>query len=530
MKRLESDVCIIGGGISAAMLAEKLSELRPGITIHIVEAGRKLFDLENRMEYRKRSLVYGENPWPGDFIEDQSAKGIISRTMAVGGSAMHWGGTCNRFSEEDLRLKSMYGLYVDWPLEWKELEKFYCEAERRLGVSGEPSPLPEDARSEPYPMKAMELTWNLVELKKWGEKTGIPFWSTPQAKNTVPYGGRAQCIRCNTCAICPTGARYSPDFTFKQLLARKQIALYDQMQIRRLVLQEGSARIAAATGVSRNSGEETEFRAPLFVLASGYAWSPHLLLLSRNSRFPNGLANRSGLVGKYMCGHEFISAFIELDAKIYPGMNETHALISRQYFRCKPGSDPYIRHDLRIWESAAGHEPRLRDAKGSLLLGDDLLKDWRTRAQRGTARVRGYYDVHPDLNSSLTLDESAKNKFGDPLPKIEHRLDAATVARQPATRQHFQSLFAKLASNANGRILNTSEGGYLDHPAGGCRMGTNASESVCDSYGRTHDHENLFVVGAPTLPSGGCTNGTLTFVALTLRSAEHIAATVPKKS
>jgi glucose dehydrogenase len=373
----------------------------------------------------------------------------------------------------------------------------------------------------------MELTYNLLELKKWGEKSGIPFWSTPQAKNTVAYGGRAQCIRCNTCAICPTGARYSPDSTFKQLLAKNQIALYDQTQIRRLVLDEATTKIASATGVNRATGEAVEFRASLFVLASGYAWSPHLLLLSRNSRFPNGLANRSGLVGRYMCGHEFISAFIEIDAKIYPGMNETHALISRQYFRCNP-SDPYIRHDLRIWESTVGHEPRLRAKDGKLLLGDDLLNDWRTRAQRGTARVRGYYDVHPDRNSSLTLDETATNKFGDPLPKIEHRLDSATVARQPATRQHFQNIFERLAKNNSGKILSTGEGGYLDHPAGGCRMGADPSDSVCDSFGQTHDHENLFVVGSPTLPSAGCTNGTLTFVALTLRSAERIASQIPK--
>ena len=527
MPRYESDVCVIGGGISAAMFAQKLAELRPGITIHIVEAGRRLFDLENRMEYRRRSIAYGENAWPGDFIEDQPARGIISRTMVVGGSAMHWGGTCNRFSEEDLRLKSMYGLYTDWPIEWPELEKFYCEAERRLGVSGEPSPLPEDARSEPYPMTAMNLTYNLGQLKTWGEKSGIPFWSTPQAKNTRPYDGRAKCILCNTCAICPTGARYSPDFTFKQLLEKKRIVLHDQTQIRKLVLEDGSTKIAAATGASRATGEEVEFRAKQFVLASGYAWSPHLLLLSANARFPNGLANSSGTVGRYMCGHEFISAFIELDAKIYPGMNETHALISRQYFRCKP-SDPYVRHDLRIWESAVGHEPRLHSQDGKLLLGDDLLNDWRTRARRGTARVRGYYDVHPDRDSSLTLDAASRNKWGDPLPKIEHRLDNATVARQPATKQHFQQVFQRLAKNDNGRILSTSEGGYLDHPAGGARMGSNPSDSVCDSFGQTHDHENLFVVGSPTLPNAGCTNGTLTFVALTLRSTEKVAAQFPK--
>jgi glucose dehydrogenase len=518
----ESDVCIVGGGISAAMLSQKLLELRPHLTINVVEAGSRLFDLPNRMEYRRRSLAYGENAWPGDFIEDQKAAGIISRTMAVGGSALHWGGTCNRFSEEDLRLKSMYGLYTDWPIEWRELERYYCEAERRLGVSGEPSPLPEDWRSEPYPMAPMDLTHNLLELKKWGEKTGIPFWGTPQAKNTRPYDGRVQCIRCNTCLICPTGARYSPDFTYKRLLANKSFALHDRTLVRRLQMDDRS-RIVAASAVNRDHPtEEISFRAPLFVVASGYTWSSHLLLLSQNSKFPNGLANSSGHVGRYMCGHKFTTAMMELDAKIYPGMNETHALISRQFFRCKPG-DPYVRHDLRIWESAAGREPRLQTRGGDFLFGDDLLTDWRTRAQRGAARVRAYYDVHPDRNSTLTLDASSQNKWGDPLPKIEHRFDAATLARQPQTEEHFRNLFAKLAANDNARIMSTSDSNYLDHPAGGCRMGTDPSTSVTDSYGRTHDHENLFVVGSPTLPNAGCTNGTLTFVALTLRSADQIA-------
>src|SRR6187399_690151 len=175
--RYEADAVIIGGGITAAMVAQKLSELRPGWSIIVVEAGKKLFDFENRFDYRDRSLKYGENQWPGDFVADQSARGVISRSMAVGGSALHWGGVCNRFSEEDTRLKSMYGLATDW-------------------------------RSDAYPMPAMPMTWNLIQLKGWAEKSGIKFWTTPQAKNTVEgYGGRGKCKRCNTCEICPTGAR-----------------------------------------------------------------------------------------------------------------------------------------------------------------------------------------------------------------------------------------------------------------------------------------------------------------------------------
>jgi quinoprotein glucose dehydrogenase len=176
-----------------------------------------------------------------------------------------------------------------------------------------------------------------------------------------------------------------------------------------------------------------------------------------------------------------------------------------------------------VWESASGRDPRLRSPEGQLLLGDELLQDWRSRTKGSSVRLRVYIDVHPSAESRLTLDPSKKNRYGDPMPKIEHRLDEATIAREAATKEHVTELFNRFAKAGNGRIGAINQGDYLDHPGGGCRMGTDPTSSVCDSYGRTHDHDNLFVVGAPTTPTGGCTNGTLTFVALTLRSAEEIA-------
>ncbi|MGH7448077.1 MAG: GMC oxidoreductase, partial [Longimicrobiales bacterium] len=294
-----------------------------------------------------------------------------------------------------------------------------------------------------------------------------------------------------------------------------------------------SPRIVSAQAIQRNAGPSTpttvEYRARTFVLASGYTWSPHLLLLSASSRFPKGLANSSGLVGRYMNGHAFISAQIEMDAEIYPGMNEQHSLISRQFFRCAK-DQPYVRHDFRIWASAAGRQPRLHTADGKLLIGDALIADWRARAARGAARVRMYYDVHPDETSALTLSPTLKNRHGDPMPAIAHVLDAATRARAAATEAHIRALYDRLARNGNGKVLSISKGEYLDHPAGGCCMGTEPARSVCDSYGRTHDHENLFIVGSPTLLTGGCTNGTLTFAALTLRSAATVANSIPRSS
>jgi quinoprotein glucose dehydrogenase len=520
----ETDICIIGGGITSAMLAKRLAELKPGLNIVVVEAGKSIFDVQNRGKYRERAIMYGEHPWPGDYIEDQQGKGTVSITMAVGGLALHWGGACNRFSEEDLRLKSMYGLATDWPIEWTELERYYVDAERRLNVSGEPSPHPEDRRSQPYPQPPIPLSYNLQTLKSWAEQSGIKFSPLPMARNLTDFDGRGSCCVYDTCGeVCPSGARYSPDFTFRQLMAPKKIALHDRTLVRKLLTDATGRKIVAAEARHQDRPDELiEYRAKTFVVASGYCWSSHLLLLSANARFPNGVANSSGHVGRYMNGHAFISATANIDEQTFPGQNMTHSLISREFFRC-PTDKPFVRHDTRVWESAAGRDPRLRSPEGKLLLGDEVMTDWRSRTKGSSVRLRAYLDVHPSADSRLTLDPSNKNRYGDPMPKIEHRLDDATVARQAASKAHVVGVFQSLAKASNGRVGNASESDYLDHPGGGCRMGTDPATSVVDSYGRTHDHENLFVVGAPTTPTGGCTNGTLTFVALTLRSAEQIA-------
>src|SRR3954447_24982422 len=458
----ETDICIIGGGITSAMLAERLSELRPGVRIAVIEAGRSIFDAQNRGHYRQRALDYGEHPWPDDYIEDQQAAGIISMTRAVGGLALHWGGACNRFSEEDLRLKSMYGLAADWPLESAELERFYGEAEKRLNVSGEPSPHQEDRRSQPYPQGPIPLSYNLQTLKAWAEQSGIKFSPLPMARNLTPFGGRGGCCVYDTCGeVCPSGARYSPDYTFRQLAAPKKIILHDRTLVRRLILDDKRNTIVSAQARHQERPDESvEYRAKTFVVASGYCWSSHLLLLSANSRFPDGLANSSGMVGRYMNGHKFISATANIDAQTFPGQNMTHSLISREFFRCPPDR-PFVRHDTRVWESSAGRDPRLRTPDGKLLFGDELLEDWRSRTKGSSVRLRAYVDVHPSADSRLTLDPSKKNRYGDPMPKIRHAFDAPTVAREAANKAHVLDVFARLTKASNGRIVNTGEGDYL---------------------------------------------------------------------
>ncbi|HWP38671.1 MAG TPA: NAD(P)-binding protein, partial [Gemmatimonadales bacterium] len=144
---IESDICIIGSGITAALLAEKLAEER-NARIVVVEAGDHVTPLGDRARLRQRFLDYGENPWPGDHVDGLDPAHIQSRSMCVGGLAMHWGGVTPRFTPEDFRVRSLYGVGDDWPITFDDLEPFYQEAEERMGVAGEQGPSEYDPRSK----------------------------------------------------------------------------------------------------------------------------------------------------------------------------------------------------------------------------------------------------------------------------------------------------------------------------------------------------------------------------------------------
>ena len=353
-------------------------------------------------------------------------------TMAVGGLALHWGGACNRFSEEDLRLKSMYGLATDWPIEWAELERYYVRgraaAERQRRAESASRRI--GARA-PYPQGPIPLSYNLQMLKTWAEQSGLKF-------SRAADGAQPDAVRRPRRLLRLRHVRRGLSVG-RALFARLHVPAADRAEEDRAARSHAGPPARPRRRSGRRSSprrrvhqdrpdEPIEYRAKTFVVASGYCWSSHLLLLSANSRFPNGLANSSGLVGRYMNGHSFIQATANIDDQTFPGQNMTHSLISREYFRC-PADKPFVRHDTRVWESSAGRDPRLRAPDGKLLLGDELMADWRSRTKGSSVRLRAYVDVHPSADSRLTLDASKKNRYGDPMPKIEHRFDEATLAR-----------------------------------------------------------------------------------------------------
>ena len=542
MRTIETDVLIVGSGITAALMAARLAETTTR-RITVVEAGVATTPMRERVRARERWVAYGESPWKRDHLDDQNATGTaygFSPSMHVGGLAMHWGGVSTRYSPEDFRLRSLYGVGDDWPLTYEELDPFYQEAEERMGVAGEQGPPEYDPRGRPYPLPPLPLSYNLAALRGWAAAADIPAWGTPSAKNSVPHAGRAQCQRCDTCyPVCPTGAKYSPDFTWDALVAARKVDLVPGVLVRRLETEGRSGRIVRATGNATDAtGEPVTLVASTFVLAAGFVWTPHLLLLSRSAAHPDGLANRSGLVGKYVAGHRNVNAYVRLPMELYPGINVQHSLVSRKFMRAPAGRGRYLRHDLRIWESSEGREPRLRgdapavaegagaSTAGALQLGDALLADWRRRARGATARVRAYYDVPPDGESRITRDAAATNRFGDPMPHVAFRDAPESAALRGWQEESLRELFRRMARAGNGEILkmeNSSNDLGQEHPGGGCRMGDDPTTSVVDRWGRAHDHENLWVAGAPAHVSASCCNGTLTFVAVGLRTAAAIA-------
>jgi choline dehydrogenase-like flavoprotein len=522
MTVIETDVCVIGAGICGVLLAQKLKRTKPNASIALLDAGREIFNLPQRAIHAKRFLEYNESPWPRDYVDDQLVVNGESQTMAVGGWALHWEGGCPRFSEEDLRLKSLYGFGHDWPLSWEEMERSYCEAEQAIGVSGDPSPHFEDRQSEPYPMAGMPLSHTLSTVKTWVEKSGLRTVVQPSARNTMEYHGRPKCVRCDICTpICPIGARYSPDFTVQEMLAKKEIRLHSNVLIRRLVLGPTSNRIVAATGIQlEGAPTQVEFRSKLFVMALGKYWVPHLLLISAHPRFPTGLANRTGLVGRYMSGTNTMSARIQIGEQLFQGMHDTNALVSRDYFRCPP-NQKYVRHDTRF--TTRLNRPKLVSDDGQILIGDALLNRWR-EYERNAVGVSIRFALHAARDSGIMLDAQRRNRWGDPLPQFMEAIDPATATQRLDLSKHFDQLCHRLIRSGGGRIqwMNFAVDRSIWR-SGGCRMSEDPTSGVCDSFGRTFDHENLFVVGAPTLPNPGIGGETLAFVALSLRSAEEIA-------
>src|SRR5437870_9126276 len=250
MRQMETEVCIVGAGAAGGILAWELA--RRGVRVVILESGPR-HDFRQRGEYVRRYLKH-ENPWrtPLQELDRHTVGGATPyhlegrRARGVGGSTLHWEGYALRLHANDFRLKSLYGIADDWPISYQDLEGYYAEAERMLGVAGvadEPWAAP---RSAAFPLPPFPFSYSDGLFTRACQPLGIALHHLPQARNSVAYAGRPQCRACGTCQVCPTGAKASVDLTHvPQAEATGYAQVVTEATVLRLELDR-SGRVSAA--------------------------------------------------------------------------------------------------------------------------------------------------------------------------------------------------------------------------------------------------------------------------------------------
>jgi choline dehydrogenase-like flavoprotein len=516
-----ADVVVVGSGPAGALVAHRLADA--GHDVVVLEAGPR-FDPADRREAMEESLRPGGGPvWDvGGERDAYTSTGErhyplnAARVKGVGGSTLHWQGMVMRLHERDFELASRHGVGADWPIGYDDLRPYYADAERALGVAGAVDNPYAPPREEPYPMSAFPPSHSDSIFADACEALGIDMHSVPNARNSEPYDGASPCVGYGTCKpVCPSGAKYTAERHVEKAVAAGA-RVVDRAPVQRLEHDEAGERVTAAVYATPDG---TEHRQPAdqFVVAAGGVETPRLLLLSSSPTYPDGLANSSGLVGRYFMDHLFAGMGGRYDAPTrqnHVGFNTSE---SHQFY-----DDDEPVEGLKIeFLNYAGPSPVV-EATRAETWGDDLLS--RLRDSYGTHIALGaLVEQLPRADNYVGLDESRTDDHGNPVPEVHWSVDERTKRALDRANEIQRDVLAELGVDPEWTVGPENTGPAFHH-MGTTRMGTDPAASVVDADCRTHDLGNLWVAGSSVFPTGGAMNPTLTIAALSLRLAETLAA------
>ena len=516
------DVCIVGSGPAGAIAAATLAER--GHDVVVLEAGPRFdfADRQRRMERYLRPAHGWTDVWDMDGPRDAyTSSGNIhyplntTRVKGVGGTTLHWLGLTPRFHEKDFEMESRYGLGTDWPLSYADLRPYYAEAESELGVAGADDNPFAPPREQPFPMDAFPPSYSDSLFAEACEALDIEIHSVPQARNSEPYDGRAACQGWGTCApVCPSGAKY--DATDHVRKAESEGArVVDRAPVQRFEHDSAGERVEAAVYATPD-GTEHRQEARQFVIACGAIETPRLLLLSKSDIYPDGLANSSGAVGRYLMDHLLYLVTGQLMEPTGQHQVGFTTSVTHQFYdheEATPGS--FFVGFLNY----AGPSP-VETALGAGVWGEDITAAV-GRSYGGHIGTEALVEQLPDPNSRVTLDADETDDHGNPVPQIHWTIGdhGRTTAEKAIEVQR------DILKEAGARIGYTTPAHSPlsgSHPMGTTRMGEDPDESVVDPRLRTHDLENLSIASSSVFPTGGAMNPTLTIAALSLKAAEHV--------
>lgn len=610
LKQTKYDIIIIGSGVAGALAAYKLSAEKKNLSILILEASHNqysddsnhknlLAEVDNDLNISLRSdLVasYAKSPNKkslSPFDSLLSAREVISPTdnnkedkhfkhdIAIGdsdlfkanylrqyaGTTMIWRGNCPRMNPSDFTMHTKYELAKDWPTDvvdihgnssfYDDIEPFYAEAEKELGVSCDANEWNERnyhgaRRSTTFPMPPIIQSYsdNLIKnalkgfkildfpeyengiLKKYTIEKEIVVMPIPQARNSIKYSnngeqqerpacqGNANCI-----PICPIQAKY--DATVHLNLAlRNGVELSSKSVVFKLATDEiGNINKVYFYKWDKMAADKIAIQVEakaVFIAANGIE-TPRLLLLS-------DLAKKSGQVGKNLMDHlngEVVGLFPQ---NVYPfrGPQSTSAIpaFCNHEKRKEIGAfNITIGNDG--WGKIESPETTLSNlVDEKKVFGSELKKAFVNRVQK---QLRFSYSTEmlPQEYNQVTL-ANEEDAFGIKRPQIKFKIDDYSRKTFVYAQTVLIRILKKLKASEIKPAVPTELGyGSTSHIMGTCRMGNNENDSVVNTYGQCWEHKNLYLLGSCVYPSGGTVNPTLTIAALTLRSVEHFIKNNP---
>ena len=561
MATRKADVVIVGVGAAGAILAAELS--RAGMTVVGLERGPRLktadFEPQDELRYfQRQDLRPDVKRMPVTWRTKSDAVAhplnVLNYGAQAGGGTVHYGSLSWRMHQDDFRPRSAtverYGVraipedssLVDWPVGYAELEPFYDRAEYDLGVSGRAGNLDgttmkggnpfEAPRKRDYPVPPLIPDQAGILFDEAAAKLGYKSFPSPRAILSEPYKGRPGCTYCGFCQAfgCHVGAKSSTLVTkLPEADATGNFTLLTGAMAYR-VESDNSGR---ATGVSfyGPDGSDNRVEADLVILSTFIYDNTRLLLLSKTARFPDGLANSSGHLGKHLMTHirsRVQVAFDDRHVNIYMGPSaQKHSLDEFN-------ADNFDHKDLGFIRGAQISIGPVALEGGPIGATDmnpppgvprwgaayrDFLAQYYTRHAAIAAQIEDL----PYPYQTIDLDPDHRDAWGLPAPRLTYDWRRPNeIKRTDYVTQKMEEM-ANVMGAAHAWRSGYTPGTPGGHHEGGTRMGSDPKTSVVNRYGQSWDIPNLFVVGSSTFPSmGSGFNPTLTIQALAYMSADAI--------
>jgi len=509
-------VVVIGSGAGGGTLSNELAQ--KGIDVVCLEAGPRV-EIEDFQNLEWENFVkiswLDKRTTSGTWRVAKDFSGLpawICKT--VGGSTVHWAGASLRLQEHEFKIKTTYGdipgaNLLDWPLTLAELEPYYAKAEDKLGVTGTQN-IPRLPGNNNFKVMA-------AGAKRVGYKE---FHTGNMAINSEPRDGRGSCLQIGFCFQgCKSGAKWSTLYTE---IPKGEATGKLEVRANSQVLQIQHDDSGKVTGVlyADKDGKQHAQKARVVAVAGNSIESPRLLLNSASAKFPNGLANSSGMVGKNYMRHTTGSVYAMFPKPVNMYRGTTMAGIIRDESRHNPergfvGGYEMETLSLGLPFLAAFLDPGAwgKDFTSALDLYENTAGMW----------IVG--EDMPQEKNGVTLHKTEKDRFGLPIPNVHFDDHPNDIAMRSHAYKSGTAVY-----DAVGAVRVAETPPYPStHNLGTVRMSENARDGVVNKHGQTHDIKNLFVSDGSQFTTGGAENPTLTIVTLAIRQADYIADQMAKK-